>query len=69
MTMPRISLLLVIFIAGCNSSDIPKSVPKTATADRLFDMQRHALEQSKKIQLQVDQQAEAQRKALDQQNQ
>lgn len=68
MTMTRISLLLVMFIAGCNSSDIPKSVPKTTTAGRLFDTQRQALEQSKQIQLQVDRQAEAQRKAMDQQN-
>ena len=67
MTMTWISLLLLMFIAGCNSSDIPKSVPKTATTERLFDTQRQALEQSKQIQHQVDQQAEAQRKIIDQQ--
>lgn len=67
MLMRNIILLLVLFIAGCNSPDIPKPVPKTANNDRLFDTQRHALEQAKQVNQQMDQQAEAQRKAIERQ--
>jgi hypothetical protein len=65
--MRSIVLLIVFFIAGCNSSDIPKPVPKTASNDRLFDTQRRALGQAKQISQQMEQQAEVQRKAIEQQ--
>jgi hypothetical protein len=65
--MKNIVFLLVFAIAGCNSSEVPKPVPKTATTDRLFDTQRQALEQAKRVGQQMDQQAEAQRKAIEQQ--
>lgn len=67
--MWRIYWLLVLFLAGCNSSDIPKPVPKTASVVPLFDAQRRALTQSEQIQQQINQQADGQRQIIEQQTQ
>ena len=67
--MWRIYGLLVLFLTGCDSSDIPKPVPKTETAVPLFDAQRQVLTQSKQVQQQINQQADAQRQIIEQQTQ
>jgi thiamine biosynthesis lipoprotein ApbE len=67
-SIKSIVVLLVLFTAGCDSSDVPKSVPKVDNSEKLFATQRQALDSAQQARQQMDQQIEAQRKAIDQQN-
>ncbi|MDR3391989.1 MAG: hypothetical protein P4L77_09675 [Sulfuriferula sp.] len=71
----RIPMLLIylLAVAGCDSHVVPPSVPKVEAPqqaqERLFDTQRKALEQAKQVDGKVQQDAAAQRHAIDQQTQ
>ena len=69
----RILMILgcLLVVAGCDSHVVPPSTPKVEVPaqDRLFDSQRHALEQTKVLSDKVEQDAVTQQKIIDQQTQ
>lgn len=59
------AFILASMLAGCDKS----SQPPTPTTTKLFEPQREALDKSKQVQQTVNDQAEQQKQALDQQAQ
>lgn len=71
----RILMMLawLLVLAGCDSHKVPPTLPKVEAPqpaqDRMFDSQRHALEQAGQLDDKMQRDAAAQRQAIDRQAQ